>query len=113
MSRTVHHIRQEFWNHRDHRSAPVAHVLFDLRFAAGCRRVPQRLRHEVTGGGYLHGHMDSADVGERAREFQSIMRAEMRVFSIDAIKFYRAGSDLEELREPNGRTRHSAIWDML
>ena len=112
MSRTVHHVPQQHWNRRE-RSFAVAHVLIDLRFAAGCRRVPQFLRHEVTGGGYLHGHGGSRAVGLIAREFEGAQRAESRMFATEAVKAHRAGADIDELCEPDGRTRHSAIWDSL
>ena len=132
MSRTVHHVPQRRWNRRElyawarlerdeagagaefwPRTHAVGHVLFDLRFPAGCRRVPQLLRHEVVGGGYLHGHGGNSAIQWGAREIEGGLRAAARAFAVEAVKAHRAGADLDELCEPEGRTRHGAIWDYL
>lgn len=48
----------------------------------------------------------------RAREIEGGMRGARRSFAALAVKTHRAGADLEELAEPDGRTRHGALWDM-
>lgn len=126
MSRTVHHVPVAHWNQReqftDHRtglpyegdswgSSPVGNVLYDLRFHAGCRRVPQRLRHEVSGGGYIHGHGGTDAVGRHARETEAGLRNGWRAFAAESVKAYRAGVGFGGMVEPDGRTRHEAIWD--
>lgn len=115
MSRTVHHVPCRHWNRRAPSSSlPVAHVLVDLRFAVGCRRVPKLLRHEVPAHGFPYGHGGTHDVTTIAYEFERRARAEWRTFAVDAIKSHRAGADLLDLfdlLEPDSRTRHGAIWD--
>ena len=85
--------------------------MYDLRFFAGCRRVPQRLRHAVSGGGYVHGHGGTDAVGLKAREIECAIRTGWRAYAAEAVKAHRAGVDLVEMVEPDGRTRHEAIWD--
>lgn len=85
-------------------------VLHDLRFYAGCRRVPQRIRRHVTEDSWLsHGGSDA--VQGIARKFWNRQRTEERTYGLNIRKTARAGGDLEETPEPDGRTRHSAIWD--
>lgn len=122
MARTVHHVPLRRWNRREFDVGPrtglpeafdwaTGHVLWDLRFFAGCRRVPQRLRHEVAGGGYIHGHGGTKAVQVRAREIEGGLRAGLRAFAAGAVKAHRAGADVGGLLEPEGRTRHEAVWD--
>lgn len=121
MSRTAHHTPFAHWRRQERDIFPdgvrygypwpVEHVVFDLRFYAGCRRVPAAVRARVEFGGYLHGHGGTDTVTVRAREIEGGLRDARRAFARTALKAHRAGGDLEGLLEPDGRTRHQALWD--
>lgn len=125
MSRTAHHVRRQHWNvkafeqerwrvpwEKDFRFSldEVGLILYDLRFYAGCKRTPQKIRKVVTDDNWL-GHGGASAVQHIAREFRSRQRNEERLYARNVRKMARAGGDLEEAPEPDGRTRHSAIWD--
>lgn len=122
MSRTAHHVPLGRWNQLEHEDDPrpgregydwaVGHVVYDLRFFAGCRRRPQKVTASVRGGGYIHGHGGTQVVQVRAREIEGGLRAGWRAFAATAVKTWRAGEDVGELLEPDGRTRHQAVWDL-
>lgn len=86
----------------------VGLILYDLRFYAGCKRVPKKIRRVVTDDNWL-GHGGSDAVQGIAREFWNRQRNEERLYVLNTRKAAR--EDLEEILEPDSRTRHSAIWD--
>ena len=112
------------WNQREHHvspytgtydyddrwaSWPTGNVIVDLRFFAGCKRTPQRVRREVARVGYSFGCSEA--VQSRAREIEGGIRARLRAFAAEVAKTSRAGGDVGELLEPDARTRHEAVWD--
>ncbi len=122
MSRTVHHVRYDHWNvkgrawhyWRGEDEYPVGNVIWDLRFYAGCKRVPARLRHATPcwdGWPYSWGHGGITAIREWANQIEGGLRAAARDYGRDAVKVHRAGGDLEGLAQPDGRTRHSALWE--
>lgn len=121
MSRTVHHVAFDHWNERhdiefrpgDTYSEPVGHTIWDLRYYAGCRRIPERVRAHVRFGGYLHGHGGSDDAGRLAAEYEASLRNGWRMFAAAAVKAHRGGGGLDGLLEPDGRHRHCALWDLV
>lgn len=123
MSRTAHHTPSAHWNQRaveaepDDRfepfDRPLGHVVYDLRYFAGARRVPDLVRIRVRSGGLVYGHGGSSAVGDLARSQAGARRSVERAFAAEAVKAHRAGRDLDGLLEPEGRTRHGAIWDVL
>lgn len=122
MSRTAHHVPLNRWNQLEHEDDPrpgrggydwpVGHVVYDLRYFAGCRRRPQRVRASVRGGGYIHGHGGTQVVQVRGREIEGGLRAGWRAFAAEVVKARRGGFDIEQLVEPEARTRHQALWDL-
>jgi hypothetical protein len=125
VSRTAHHISRSHWNvktleverwrvpwEQEFRASwnEVGHIQYDLRFYAGCKRIPEMTRHSVTKRNWL-GHGGSSAVRGYARKFWGRQRNEERMYALDIRKTAQAGGDLEEIPEPDGRTRHSAIWD--
>lgn len=119
MSRTAHHTPLKRWNQREHHESvtgdwsydwPTGNTITDLRFYAGCKRTPQRIRREVACVGYPVGHGGKA-TQVRAREIEGGFRAGLRAFAAGAAKTYRADGHVGDLLEPDARTRHGAIWD--
>lgn len=128
MSRSLHHVRYNHWNIKrtvlDYRGRIGFRVefgeyedtlgveLYDLRFYAGCKRVPQtvhRIRFDyqyVRTWGHANGVAHSY-----AKEMAGMHRAAVRAYGRDIIKAYRSGGDLDEYTEPEGRTRHRALWE--
>ncbi len=122
MSRTVHHVRHDHWNvmgpvlhywcgQDEH---PVGNVIWDLRFPAGCRRVPVKLVHRTpcwAGWPYSWGHAGTSAIRQWANQIEGGLRAQARDYTREAVKVHRAGGELDELAQPDGRTRHSALWE--
>jgi hypothetical protein len=129
MSRTAHHVPREHWNvkrleyehWRSWQSKPaevptywneVGHVLLDLRFYAGCKRMPAEIRKARWHYNYgSWGHFGAKAVQVIASKERRRTRAWERMFNQDVAKLHRADGDLDNILEPEGRTRHSAIWD--
>jgi hypothetical protein len=90
----------------------VGHQLCDLRFYAGCKRQPQQVRRHRKDDSYVltWGHTGGAAHGI-AKAIAGARRAEWRTYALEVAKVHRAGSDYEELLEPEGRTRHQALWE--
>lgn len=133
MSRTMHHVPWAHWNVKvtevveryrlssngrrlignglDIEEHTVGHELYDLRFFAGCKRQPQRVRHARRYDSYAltWGHHHA--VSEWAKIRHRRKRAEERAFAADVVKRARAGQSVDDLLEPEGRTRHSAWRD--
>lgn len=141
MSRTAHHIRRQHWNvHKieyfwewetepvrvgkrtyqfvkkprnlifKEESWEVGHELYDLRFYAGCKRVPQRIRRVITPNNWL-GHGGGSRVQMYMDEYWGGHRAAGRIYGREVRKAHRAGEFYEDILEPEGRHRHSAIYD--
>ena len=92
----------------------VGNVLWDLRFYAGCKRVPAKLVHRTpcwAGWPYSWGHAGTSAIGGWANQIEGGLRADARDYAREAVKVHRAGGEVEELPEPDGRTRHSALWE--
>lgn len=135
MSRTMHHVPWDRWNIKtvevveryrlssnghhlvgnglDFEEHTVGHELYDLRFPAGCKRQPQkihRIRYDYSywrTWGHHHAVSEWAKIRHRKK------RAEEREFAGNVIKLARAGQPVDDLLEPEGRTRHSAVWDAI
>jgi hypothetical protein len=88
--------------------------LYDLRFYAGCNRVPQvvYLRREEHSYTQTWGHHGGAARGI-AKEKHGQHRAQVREYGRNAVKVYRSGGDTDDMIEPEGRTRHTALWEAL
>ncbi len=129
MSRTLHHVRYKHWNIKrttlvyrwgiggvglDYEDETIGVELYDLRFYAGCNRVPQvvYLRREEHNYTQTWGHHGGAARGF-AKERHGQYRAQVREYGRNAVKVYRSGGDTDDMIEPEGRTRHSALWDAL
>lgn len=129
MSRTLHHVRYKHWNVKvprlttvyrwgiggvglDYEDEVIGVELYDLRFYAGCKRQPQLVHRSREECSYVRtwGHAGGAAHGI-AKEIAGAKRAEWRDYALDVTKAHRAGSDLEGLLEPEGRTRHQALWE--
>lgn len=128
MSRSLNHVRYKHWNIKRPRVATVYRYgigaglfyeeetmgaeLYDLRFYAGCKRVPQtvhRVRYDYS---YTRtwGHANGV-ARSYAKEQAGMHRAAVRAYGRDIVKAYRSGGDLDEYTEPEGRTRHRALWE--
>ncbi len=85
--------------------------LTDLRFYAGCRRVPQVIRKTRASYTYAGtwGHCSGVARGI-AKEIAGSDRAAVRTYGRAVAKAYRSGGDVDDYLEPDGRTRHAAIW---
>lgn len=128
MSRSLNHVRYKHWNIRhtvvyavgswstwaglneDEETDGVE--LYDLRFYAGCKRVPQvvhRIRYDYS---YTRtwGHANGV-ARSYAKEQTGMHRAAVRAYGRDIVKAYRSGGDLDDYVEPEGRTRHRALWE--
>jgi hypothetical protein len=122
LSRTAHHTPFAHWRLQgvevfpngwiDPYQWPIMHVLYDLRYFAGCRRHPQKVRASVRWGGYVHGHGGSRAAAIRGAEIEGGLRVDWRAFAAAAVKAHRAGGDVDDLLEPDARTRHQALWDL-
>jgi hypothetical protein len=128
LSRTAHHIPYKHWNIKkrtqEYKSWPPSRrgivqweetlgvILYDLRFYAGCKRQPQLIRRErwETSYGKTWGHAGGLAHG-LAEIYQGAIRSRERVYATQIRKLANAGSDLDELIEPEGRVRHGAVWD--
>lgn len=86
--------------------------LYDLRFYAGCQRVPQQVHRRRDYYSYVRiwGHANGV-ARSYAKEAAGSHRASVRAYGRDIVKAYRCGGDLEEYVEPEGRTRHNALWE--
>jgi|SRR6185437_12833283 len=92
----------------------LGNVVYDLRYYAGCKRVPRKIvRRTPDWGGwpYAWGHGGMAGVKHWADQIEGGIRAAARDYARAAVKTHRAGGDVEELLEPDGRTRGSALYE--
>lgn len=126
MSRTVHHVPKRCWNGgavehaapgdpRDPRSV-LTHVVYDLRFAAGCRGVPRRVR-VATARTFPRGWFSSDGLAEQARQRERASRAAWRDFAVGLVAAHRGGASAEQLADyagaaPEARHRHSVLYDL-
>jgi hypothetical protein len=135
MARSVNHTPYNHWNVRTTRIRPaywwrrgeninsdglaederiISNVIYDLRYYAGCKRVPQLLAHRTPDWGgwpYTWGHGGLRGWRSWSNQFEGGLRTAARQYTRDAAKLHRAGEDLDELLEPEGRHRHQALWD--
>lgn len=131
MSRTMHHVTWKHWNVKAtklitvyrwgigrvglaYEDETLGNELHDLRFYAGCKRTPQpiHLIRWYTDYCTTWGHAGGLAKGY-ARKHRRRTRNEERAYGRDILKAYRAGEDPDEYTEPEGRTRHSALWEAL
>ena len=88
MSRTDHHIPAKYRQDRP----------------SGLRERPDRGR-------------GNAGLSAVANRRERMARAEARAYTLLARRLYRAGQDIEQLTEPDGRTRHAVcrdyFWDFF
>lgn len=141
MSRTLHHIRYQHWNVKhtvawvypswcarpgvNEEEETLGVVIYDLRFHAGRKRVPQKIRKErwdmtrmnsrkFGGKGYMKswGH-EGGVAHDLAKEYWGRRRMEDRAFTGEAVKYRRGGEKrgVADMVEPEGRTRHMAVYD--
>lgn len=128
MSRTNHHRRYRrwnieepyfaYWHHRDAKWEWETHTtgmqIWDLRFYAGCRRRPQVIHRVLDFQGFypvriLYGRHGVAKSYGDIREGQ--FRTATRRYVGEARAVWNAGSDVDEVREPDSRPR-SIDWDL-
>lgn len=94
--------KEELWE--------VGHELYDLRFYAGCKRVPQNVRRAITLNNWL-GHGGGSRVQIYMDEYWGGHRAAGRSYGKEVKKAHRAGELYDDILEPEGRHRHQAIYD--
>lgn len=117
------HIRPAYWWRRNERLIAdglaeeeeiLGNVVYDLRYYAGCKRTPQKLAHRTPDWGgwpYSWGHGGWRSWHEWANLLEGKIRAAAHGYTREAAKVHRAGGDVDELPEPDGRTRHSARYE--
>lgn len=129
MSRSLNHVRYNHWNIKrttlttvyrwgiggvglDYEDETVGVELYDLRFYAGCQRVPQHVHRTRYYYSYVRtwGHANGV-ARSYAKEMTGMHRAAVRAYGRDVVKAYRSGGDLDDYAEPEGRTRHRALWE--
>lgn len=129
MSRTAHHKPWKHWNikrtsvscypsgtpYRGQlrvEEETAGDAMSDLRFYAGCKRIPQHVSIVRWYYGYYvtWGHYGGA-AEAIARKYRSRARAREREYGLEVSKVYRAGGDIDEILKPESRTRHQALWD--
>jgi hypothetical protein len=128
LSRTAHHKRWKHWNVKkpvvcfygswsayhglSDEEETIGNVQYDLRFYAGCKRTPKKISivHWYHNYAMTWGHYGGAAKGI-AHEQRCLTRGEERAYGQDVKKLHRAGEVFDDILEPEGRTRHRALWD--
>lgn len=130
MSRTAHHVRWKHWNVKRTVSdwekpwtgrfgviryeETLGNVLNDLRFYAGCKGTPQPVTFQRWYYRYSQAWGHNGGVAKNyANKHRSQTRAEERAYAREILKAHRSDGDLDEALEPEGRTRHRAIWEAI
>lgn len=96
------------------RRVQVGNETWDLRFYAGCRRIPELVHIVVDNRGAYCSKLwlEPGLAKSAAKLARGVKRARDRDYAVLARKTWRAGEDVHELLEPEGRNRHSADWDL-
>lgn len=125
MSRTNNTVPYEHWNitaTRNRRTYGgyfgqdeygIGNEMYDLRFFAGCRRIPQVIHREImTYGWDSKIHLGPRIAASHALHRRNWVRTAEHEYNHTARRFWNAGEDVDDLLEP-ADSRHGAIlWDI-
>jgi hypothetical protein len=118
VSRTVHHTPRRHWNACAAENNPFgndytcrdAHVIYGLRYATP-EAEPKAVRSAVRSYRWSWGHGGGPGLGDYANGLERSERAALRAYRRAIVQTHRGGGDLEDIPEPDTRTRHGAHWE--